>query len=56
MGDARLAGKKASLTPLERAVQVVTLAVPIGIYIVGEVLPGAAELPFSVVTLPVFRD
>ena len=56
VGDARLAGKKASLTPLERAVQVVTLAVPIGIYIVGEVLPGAAGLSFSVVTLPVFRD
>ncbi|KGA12896.1 MAG: hypothetical protein GM46_0175 [actinobacterium acAcidi] len=56
VSDVRLAGKKASLTPLERAVQVVTLAVPIGIYIVGEVLPEAVGLPFSVVTLPVFRD
>lgn len=56
VGDRRLQGKKSSMTPMERAVQVVTLAVPIGIYIVGEILPGAAVLPFSVVTLPVFSD
>lgn len=56
VGDSRLSGGKVTPTPIERAVQLVTLAMPIGIYIVGEILPGAAGLPFSVVTLPVFRD
>lgn len=56
LGDSRLTGTKTSPTPIEKAAQVVALALPIGIYVVGEVLPGAAGLPFSVVTLPVFRD
>lgn len=54
VGDDRLAGKKSQLTPFEQAAQMVTLALPIGIYMVGEVLPAARDLPFSIVTLPVF--
>lgn len=54
VGDDRLAGKKRSLSPFEQAVQMVTLAMPIGIYMVGEALPAAFELPFSIVTLSVF--
>lgn len=54
VGDDRLAGKKNPLSPFEQAVQMVTLAMPIGIYMVGEALPAAHELPFSIVTLSVF--
>ena len=54
VGDDRLAGKTRSLSPSEQAVQMVTLAMPIGIYMVGEAFPAAFELPFSIVTLPVF--
>lgn len=52
--DERVAPRQRGLSPFEQAVQLVTLAMPIGIYIVGEVLPAAADLPFSVVTLRVF--
>ena len=54
VGDERLAGSKKTLTPFERAVQFITFALPIGIYIIGEVLPDAVDLPFSIVTLSVF--
>ena len=54
VADERVAGGKRTMSPFEQAVQTVTLALPIGIYIVGEVIPGAAVLPFSAVTLPVF--
>jgi hypothetical protein len=54
VGDDRLAGKTSPLSPFEQAVQMVTLAMPIGIYMVGEAFPAASELPFSIVTLPVF--
>jgi AcrR family transcriptional regulator len=50
----RVPGKKPSMTPFDKAVQMIALALPIGVYIVGEAFPAATELPFSVATLPVF--
>jgi AcrR family transcriptional regulator len=54
VSDDRVASTKPTMSPFEQAVQTITLAVPIGIYILGEVLPTAVNLPFSVVTVPVF--
>lgn len=52
--DERVNGSRRTLSPFEQAVQMVTLGLPIGIYIMGEALPATANLPFSTVTIPVF--
>lgn len=55
VSDERVTGTGRTMSPFDEAVRTVTLAMPIGVYIVGEVLPAAVGLPFSIVTLPVFR-